>query len=241
MKRFELVSDLHLDFYDSESVLENWEAQTSTLVIAGDLCEMRNFDPYWIDILKSKWQNVVYVPGNHDYYGRSLDPNALDALRLQCHVLTRNSVSLDGIEFAGCTLWFPHPLRNRVYERGIADFSMIRPYGGIEFYEDVDREHDKDKEFLQWVKADVWVTHHMPFAQSIHPKYAGDPLNKFFYAQCDDLIDTCVQAPQVVVHGHTHEPMDYKVASRTHVVCNPMGYPGENRRYGPFAPRVIEF
>ena len=249
MKQFELVSDLHLDFYgevEACDIINSWTAQTPTLVIAGDLCEMRHFNPAWIHTMKRKWNDIVYVPGNHDYYGRSLDPNVLDALRFDCHVLTRNRLAVNGIVFAGATLWFPHPLRNRKYERLVSDFSMIGPYGGIDFYEDVENENRKDHDFFHWIRADVWVTHHLPFAQSIHPKYAGAQSNLFFHGAMEEVLNDCERAPQVVVHGHTHESVEYSIdlprgfgSRKLPVHCNPMGYPGE--RYGEYKPKLIEF
>src|SRR3990172_6892734 len=143
-KTFELVSDLHLDFYgrnEAYGILESWTPQSDILVIAGDLCEMRNFDPRWIEILRNRWPNIIVIPGNHEYYGLDLDPGIMDSLQIHCHVLNRRVVQINGIVFAGCTLWFPHPYGNRKYEHMVADFSRIGSYCGTPFHEAVSIEH----------------------------------------------------------------------------------------------------
>jgi len=37
--------------------------------------------------------------------------------------------------------------------------------------------------------------------------------------------------PELWVHGHTHVPCDYELFD-TRIICNPGGYPEENRRSG---------
>lgn len=66
------------------------------------------------------------------------------------------------------------------------------------------------------------VTHHLPSKQSIKPCFEGDPLNRFFLCDVDDLIER--GGPALWVHGHTHSSIDARVGG-TRIVCNPLGYP----------------
>lgn len=238
-KQFELVSDLHLDFYSEAcTILDSWTAQTEILVIAGDFCELRHLDIRWLEILRNKWPNIIYVPGNHDYYGNNFSPKTLDVMRTFCNVLDREEISVNDIVFAGATLWFPHKRTN--LEQYISDFHAIKPTGYTQFHNWVNSEHMRDKWFFQWkAQADVWITHHMPFAQSIAPRWAGHHLNRFFYAQCEDMLSECRKKPKAIVHGHTHDACTYSFLD-TPVYCNPMGYPNEIQRYAPYEPRIIE-
>ena len=93
-------------------------------------------------------------------------------------------------------------------------------------------------EFLSNTDAEVWITHHMPFAQSIHPKYHEDPTNAFFYGRAEAAYVACPVPPKVVVHGHTHELMDYMIGD-TQVHCNPFGYEFEQRM--EIVPRMVTF
>ena len=89
MSNFDLVSDLHLDFYDSkaERLLEKIEPTSETLVVAGDMCEARNADPKWFRILYRKYNDVLYVPGNHEYYGLSTTVDIEDYLIQKARIL----------------------------------------------------------------------------------------------------------------------------------------------------------
>jgi Icc-related predicted phosphoesterase len=67
----------------------------------------------------------------------------------------------------------------------------------------------------------VVITHHAPSPRSIHPRFAGSPLNACFVSDAERLIDA--RRVQLWIHGHTHDSFDYRVAG-TRVVCNARGY-----------------
>ena len=70
----------------------------------------------------------------------------------------------------------------------------------------------------------VVITHHAPSPRSIHPRFAGSPLNACFVSDAQYLLDG--ERAQLWVHGHTHDSFDY-VVNGTRVVCNPRGYARE--------------
>lgn len=227
MADFDLISDLHLDMRKNAiQMLMDIEPTSYTLVIAGDLCEAQNLNPEWIRILSEKYDDVIYVPGNHEFYGTTWETTwkILDnAMLINTHLL-RNQVEyhpMDTVAYAGSTLWFPNQPDNMWHERNMTDFSIIPG-----FKEWVYLEHSRSKFFLAGVRSDVWVTHHLPFWRSVHPKYEGDNLNRFFVGDVSDELRASKAPPKVIVHGHTHEPCDYMVGD-TRVVCNPLGYPNE--------------
>jgi Icc-related predicted phosphoesterase len=65
--------------------------------------------------------------------------------------------------------------------------------------------------------------------KSIASRYANDALNPAFASRLEGMIER--YQPALWIHGHTHDPCDYKLF-RTRVVCNPRGYPGEYGRAG---------
>src|SRR5690606_37391535 len=71
----------------------------------------------------------------------------------------------------------------------------------------------------------VVVTHHLPSAQSVNPKFTGDLLNAAYASDLDQVIED--GRPALWVHGHTHDSCDYQFGD-TRVVCNPRGYDDEN-------------
>ena len=74
------------------------------------------------------------------------------------------------------------------------------------------------------------VTHHGPHEKSIAPKFRDTLLTAAFISDLSAVIET--HQPALWVHGHTHVSFDYAVGD-TRVLCNPYGYPGENRRFDP--------
>jgi predicted phosphodiesterase len=237
--RFRVFSDLHLEFF-------NWTppaVAADAILLAGDIAVGTD----GIEWARRQFPDmpIVYVPGNHEFYGARL-PDALEALRAQArrfdiHFLDGNECTLGGTRFLGTTLWTDYALYGSAQAqlaRAMADakeqmndFRMIEWTDGDRFTPELVREmHLRRAQWLADSLAEpysgptVVITHHLPHRLSIHPKYDGTHLNPCFASDLDHL----VRAPvSLWVHGHTHESLDY-VVNGTRVVCNPRGYlPGE--------------
>jgi predicted phosphodiesterase len=72
----------------------------------------------------------------------------------------------------------------------------------------------------------VVVTHHIPSASLVHPKYRMFDSSDFA-CECDHLFKSPVRA---WIYGHTHTPSVH-VRGGVYCVTNPIGYPGENVRF----------
>jgi predicted phosphodiesterase len=239
IRRLRLFSDLHLEFFD-------WTpppAAADVVVLAGDI----SVGAHGVEWARRQFSGtpIVYVPGNHEFYGARL-PDALDDLRAQAqrldvHLLDGDECILGGARFLGTTLWTDYALYGSApadLDRAMMDaagemndFRMIQWTEGRPFKPSLVREmHFARAQWLAQRLAEpfagptVVVTHHLPHRQSIHPKYEGTRLNPCFASDLDHL----VRAPVALwAHGHTHESIDY-VVNGTRVVCNPRGYlPGE--------------
>lgn len=97
-----LLSDVHLE---SGPYQLPEQLNCDIVVAAGDIGPVEQSVPF----LASLGKPVVYVMGNHEYWGESLDAVVAKAKVLaagtQVHVLERESVVLGGIRFLGATLW----------------------------------------------------------------------------------------------------------------------------------------
>lgn len=231
--KIQLVSDLHLEHWHPWHlrILEKVSRGVDVLVVEGDLLSVSLFtdaetDEVW-KALSDKAKHVLYIPGNHELYGSRV-PRALELLAKMfergpgnVHHLDSSTVTIDGVRFVGCSLWFPNQPDNSRYQRYLNDFNLIE--GFVPWVYDTN-EHDVD--FLRSTvqPKDVVITHHLPSQLSVHRRYKSSPLNRFFVCPMDDLI--VERRPVLWLHGHTHSSCDY-VLGETHVVCNPMGYPGE--------------
>jgi len=243
-----LLSDLHLSVHP----LTPPRTDADVVVIAGDverpaaaMAWVRQFD-----------KPTVFVAGNHEFYGSDLisTPAALRAHAegSLVHVLERDEWRHGGVRFLGCTLWADHRLHATAQEREIAvqqslrfvrDFSRIAVAPGSPgLFTPADSQRLCD-EAVAWLEArfaephagpTVVVTHFAPSRQSIHPRFAGSPINACFVS---DLAAHILRwQPRLWLHGHTHDSFDYRIGA-TRVVCNPRGYAPdgvvENARFDP--------
>lgn len=226
------MSDIHVEFFRggfgrwlAEQARSSAEGSPDVLVLAGDIdvaLGLRQTLRQFCDL----WPKVVFVPGNHEFYGSS--PSEVDQIRA---ALVREAPNLewldtqarviDGVRFMGTTLWYPRPDPASSAAQRMNDYHKVRG-----FVPWVYEQNAKARELIRAKAAasDVVVTHHLPTVLAIHPQYAGDPLNHFF---CDDHT-TQIEAggPKLWLFGHTHAPIDIHLG-QTRLVCNPKGYPGE--------------
>ena len=246
--KINVLSDLHLNHEDMA-----WpDNDADVVVLAGDIARPQQA----IDWAKGVGKPVVYVPGNHEYYGDSIDArrDELRSLRAgsQVRLLDCAVAIIDGVRFVGATLWtdlalFGHGERRAAgldeARRFVRDFSRIY----------VDRErttlltpeisaamHGAQR---NWLAAQlhlpfdgptVVVTHHAPSPRSIHPRFDDSLLNLCFISNLEPMLGG--RRASLWIHGHTHDSFDYDVDG-TRVVCNPRGYPiggiNENALFDP--------
>jgi predicted phosphodiesterase len=101
--RLHVLSDLHLEHAPYPSP----PADADVIVLAGDIgtgTDGIEWAQAW-----AGGRPVLYVAGNHEFYGRSL-PGLIDELRdaaagTTVHVLENDELVLDGVRFLGCSLW----------------------------------------------------------------------------------------------------------------------------------------
>ena len=219
------VSDLHFEFHadHGETLVRELERDVDVLIVAGDLANADGlFDA--LELLAGAFPEVVYVPGNHDWYRgdrklmADVRKRAADALS-NVHWLDRDVVEIGGQRFVGTTLWFPDSHEARRWTINISDFSAIKDCD-----EWIWTEFEKDRAFLRdsIEPGDVVVTHHLPTRKSIVDRWVNDPLNCYFLGNVEDIVREA--GARWWFHGHTHDSCDYKFG-RTRVLCNPFGYP----------------
>ncbi|OGS98981.1 MAG: metallophosphoesterase [Gallionellales bacterium RBG_16_56_9] len=233
--RLAVLSDLHL----SVAGMPAPTLDCDVIILAGDIAR----PPQAIEWARQFSQPVIYVPGNHEYYGGSLS-GTLPALRelsagTQVHVLDRGELRTGGVRFLGCTLWSDFRLLEGEAEQAAsmaAATQFIRDFSRITLSDDsaelftpiVSRQlFDQSVDWLEarfsepFVGPTVMVSHHAPTRGSINPKYSGSPVNPSFVSDLEPQLRRW--QPSLWVHGHVHDSYDYQVGN-TRVVCNPRGY-----------------
>lgn len=248
--RIHVLSDIHFEhlskmeredlFFRNLEKLQK-ENEAEVLVLAGDVCQV-NTGEKWVKHLAricGMYAQVLYVPGNHEYYGSDFKTVRKFFKQVRENPAFKNLAQLENgsftyknQRFVGGTGWFPNTNQPWHFRVRMNDFNYIK-----NLEPEVYKARAKFLKKLSKVKPDdVVVSHHLPFPQSIAPKFASSPLNAFFLL---DAGPSMVTWPKVWIHGHTHFPVDYKIGP-TRVYCNPFGYAGETCNPNVFARAVLD-
>jgi predicted phosphodiesterase len=233
--KLHILSDLHL----SRGPLAIPQNDAEAVVLAGDIARPREAVAWAAGFAKP----VLYVPGNHEFYGGSIAGTVAELKRLCAgtgiRVLDNDEAILSGVRFLGTTLWTDFMLFGEGEKRAAAMREAQR------FMRDFSRiciDNAAQEPFTPaasamlfgahagWLKSKlaepyggptVVITHHAPTRKSIHPRFADSLLNACFVSDAETLVET--SDARLWIHGHTHDSFDYRV-NGTRVVCNPRGY-----------------
>ena len=243
MMQINFISDLHLEF----GPLEIEPEAGDVLVLAGDIDIKGRVD--WINSIASKFNHVIYVLGNHEFYNGAMDSiyrKTREGLVDNVHLLENESVTIAGVTFHGATLWSDflngNPMSYLQCDQAINDYRLIRAGDGKHRFKPqiAHSLHNISKVFLQEnvKEGDVVVTHMAPSLLSIHEKYKNDMnINGSYASDLSELIlDT---KPELWFHGHVHTSFDYTVGN-TRILCNPRGYVGEELN-SEFEPNALTY
>ena len=198
---------------------------------------------------------VIYVPGNHEYYGfqprEDVDSGwrALADAHRGLHYLVAEGVTVCGVRFWGAP-WYSNlwglvdhwrawnTWKLDMFERYILDFRY--PHNSVNRWNLAKHleSHQAQTELLaaQAGRVDVMITHWPPTKEAIHPKFEGEDTNPYFINDREDLVRAI--GARLWVSGHTHEAFDYEVGA-TRCIGNPTGYSGEARQSGLFRPDLV--
>ena len=242
MLRVRYFGDLHVEFTD------NWPLRVRSIgedlvVLAGDISN---------GIAGIHWAReafsgrpVVYVLGNHEFYGYDFDALIDDARAesagTNVHLLENNCFEFSGYRILGCTLWTDFRLfgesqalnaTNTARER-MYDYRVITRNGRRLSIRDTTERCRHSKAWLADAIAAsnrpaIVVTHHAPTYVTGNPYFGGGSvLERIGSAAFHNNFDAMIVPPvHAWIHGHTH----YSVAERVNgipVVTNQRGYPGE--------------
>lgn len=246
--KLNILSDLHLGF----SGLDTPRNDADLVVLAGDISRPKEATAWALRFDKP----VLYVLGNHEFYGSSIDGAAQEMKRLcdgtHVHVLDNSGLVFQGVRFLGTTLWTDFGLFSEDEKKTTAiteaqrlmrDFSRIRLSQASDAVFTPQDSVALFKRHANWLAGElgrvhdgptVVITHHAPSPRSIHPRFTDSPLNACFVSDAEHLLDA--SRVQLWIHGHTHDSFDYRL-NGTRVVCNPRGYAkdgvNENSLFNP--------
>jgi len=234
--KVKIVSDQHLEFRASNgqyrkyfnAIYPKTGETADACVVAGDFDIIGARSRAFFQEICDRERQVLYVPGNHEYYGcasmHSVDDilhefeEELSNLRI---LRTGEVFEFAGTRFLGDTMWVPKT-PDLILSAAQVNDSRYIPH----LLAEIDERY---RQFIAWLSKelrpeDVVITHHLPSERStpaVHRQSAAQPWFVAFGAE-----SLLAKGPRAWIHGHTHERCDY-VLNETRIVCNPVGYPNE--------------
>ena len=242
--RIQILSDLHVEC--DGNTTPPLAAGAELVILAGDLAPVHTRR---VGDIAKRWagaDRILYVPGNHEYYGSDIEAGRRELAR-QCvehgvTLLDRSAVTIDNVRFIGATLWTDFRLEasalgeawaHHEVGRSASDFTgAIRDRNapdGLFTTQESARRHAEERTFIETElkKAEaaglrpIVITHHAPSPRCIRPWYEKSRLNPGFASDLDALIAR--YQPPLWVHGHMHDPVEEWVGA-TRIIANPHGY-----------------
>lgn len=234
--KIKLLSDLHLEFH--EYIYQDCDCDI--VVLAGDIHKGLNGIKWAIENISNK--PVIYVMGNHEFYGEThqklIQKARILAKGTNVYFLENECINIDGVNFYGCTLWTDYNLFGSYSlallecQASMNDYRYIRrlPNYSLLKATDAARIH---RESLSWLcqslannkgEINVVVTHHAPSRKSLMTGTENMLISAGYASDLEDRINQ--HKPTAWLHGHIHEAKDYSLHD-CNVVCNPRGYPRE--------------
>ena len=234
--KIQIASDLHLEhlqnLFPGERLISP-ALGADVLVLAGDIANGTQA----IELFKDWPVPVLYLAGNHEFYGYSIEQMRIDLRKAAsgtCVKFMDHDISDFGdIRFLGTTLWTDYRLeRNRTQrhlmenaELRINDHHRIVCQEGRFTAAKALAEHEQSRAWLEqqlkkpYEGKTVVISHHGPHPLSVHPRYAGEALNAAFVSNLSEFLPKA----DMWIHGHVHDSFDYSVFG-CRVVANPFGY-----------------
>jgi len=252
MTKLRIMSDIHLDSNNgwTPPIMEDDAEQV--LILAGDIATFCNhrgkyktYDWFWEEVVK-RFKAVLYTPGNHDYYHGDL--KRVDTIMrkhltsIGINYMQEDIVEIDGILFAGCTLWTDFDEYNldimNMAQQFMTDYQATK-FGKRHLSPlDIVQVHKNHASFLELAaekRTDVLITHHLPNKDYVHPYWVdnGGTSNYLYHANIDwktlDMFN-------LTICGHTHTPRDF-LHNDTRCIINPKGY--QHEKVHDFNPKLV--
>ena len=235
-------SDLHLEFIkpNKPNKIERFIKKIPSgideiCILAGDIGNpyQKNYDTFMKFISKNFIKTFI-IAGNHEYYNKTKTIQETNEFMKEYFQQFNNISFLNNTYeiyenycFIGTTLW--SKITNPGYE--INDVYNIPNFDYIEYNRLNRLSIDFLQDALQKNENCIVITHHVPSYSLIDVKYKTlqmIPYNQWFYCNMDDLIENNVNKIKYWIYGHTHTPSNI-IINEIQFLCNPIGYPNENK------------
>lgn len=242
--KIQILSDLHMEFLESRgrNVLEGlkFNSNADVMLVAGDVHKGTDGVKYLNKVFDGR--PLVYVPGNHEFFGSNYDAMYNQFYHANKDPLVGVVVLVGGqyldlqcageiVRIIGATLWTDFDLEGpenrqalgKMAETYLPDFRCIS-HGKFSAM----RSRDIFLEELQSIEDAIQtsshpcvvLSHYLPHPDSISTDFRNESLNAAYASR---LPSSLFDKVSLWVHGHTHHNVDYKVRN-CRIFSNPRGY-----------------
>jgi len=247
--KFQVISDIHLEYYNILPEIKNFfNIAAPNLILAGDICYYKhpNFMLFF-DKINQLYDNIFFVPGNHDYYAHNDIPNCgfdqIDYMVKEnlkkyknVHLIQNSIFEFDDDIILGNTLWCKTDktindkhtkLINSEYyiqykHKFLPSFKCIKEANTYQY----NWLKNTLKSIQNTRKNIIVITHYLPSKKCIHKKYENSSYNDLYFTNCEDLLPLT----DCWISGHTHDPFIGKIYD-CNIFVNPRGNPDEITNY----------
>jgi len=265
LKSFDYISDIHIDIWlnhkhrieeekynDLSDFVQNILVPKTNelLIIAGDISNRLEDTFKLLIILKTYYNNIIIVPGNHemyiinakDRYKYRLDSKRkLESLNLFCNennliFLNGDYIELYGLRIVGGMMYSNQTYSNESYQdlknnwyNNSNDSNHIyytNSHGRFTYEEQQIHFKEEREKLYKYKDIDICITHFPPITSSNMPDKFKDHISNNFYYFKDDLLTERLN-PSVWIYGHIHNK-HLDIINGTKYISNPLGYPKEN-------------
>lgn len=211
MVRYQLASDLHIEYLENVSAKDLIKKYADVLVLGGDIgsiYKMSQLEKFLNEL--HEFEKIIYIPGNHEFYMvKGIEPKPFNQLLKELYdlenrienlvILNCDTYVVDDTQFIGCTLW--SDLGENFFPR-----FRVRIYGFNNIV--YQQQYKKNLQFLQKKLKhkseykNVVVTHYPPIDLT---KHMSNNKNNFKYLYSNNL-EHMIQRNRILVwnFGHIH-------------------------------------
>lgn len=258
--KFDLISDLHEDFWQENRDI-NWEGIGTSLlaVVLGDVSRDPEVTYRTVVDISKYYKYVLFVDGNHEHNNQCglQEHNLIMKQKFNKYhniqYLNRGAIVIDGVAFVGANGWWtfdfmePEISREEAYWYFASNFILSEPF----MQEVVSTARDDASSMCEMVaklttdsevNEIVILTHTAPFnrfndvAQPQHPAHYSRCGSSFLPRVLDFDINNKIK---LWCFGHVHQEFD-DVIDNVRYVCHPRGRHDDSPQNLYYYPKMID-